>query len=201
MASKLRSHAARHTDEMLTKFYRVQELVAAQPGQEGPQERVRSDIPYDTLRPPFSPSTRRMRTKRLTRRHAQYQEAQDQQIPFAQGYRPQVQTQPQTCSSRHHESPGTWPSSRHQPGRHTDNLCRRRSRRASARPHKRIKPHHESQKSASSVMGWKLSLKEHEMTPLATNATNLLVQCALRSRRPSFVPVHLNFLVHFQLPT
>lgn len=32
MASKLQQNAARYVDGMLTKFYRVQELVAAQPG-------------------------------------------------------------------------------------------------------------------------------------------------------------------------
>jgi hypothetical protein len=67
MASKLRQYTVRYTDGMLTKFYRVQELVAAQPGQEGPQERVRSDIPHhDTPRPRFSPSTMTDVNDRLT---------------------------------------------------------------------------------------------------------------------------------------
>jgi hypothetical protein len=115
MASKLRRYIVRDADGMLTKFYRVQELVAAQPGQEGPQERVRSNIPYDTPSTALSAIDKTDENDRLTQRHPQYQEAQDQQIPFPQGYRPQVQTQPQTCSSRHHEGPGTWRSSHHQP--------------------------------------------------------------------------------------
>lgn len=39
----------------------------------------------------------------LTEAREQYQEAKDQQIPFAQGDRPEVPEKPQTCASRYHE--------------------------------------------------------------------------------------------------
>lgn len=44
----------------------------------------------------------------LTRHfYQQYQEAEDAQIPFAQGLRPQIPPQPQACASRHHAGTGT----------------------------------------------------------------------------------------------
>jgi len=77
-------------------FRRVKELVSAQPEQEGSQERVR--------KPPFTTAYRdrttvarmnnipkrgcamRSKSRRLTPMRTQYPQAQDQQIPFAQGY-------------------------------------------------------------------------------------------------------------------
>ena len=38
----------------------------------------------------------------------QYQEAQDPPLPLAQGNRPQVQEEPQACSSRHHARFGAY---------------------------------------------------------------------------------------------
>ena len=38
----------------------------------------------------------------------QYQEAQDPPLPLAQGNRPQVQEEPQACSSRHHARSGAY---------------------------------------------------------------------------------------------
>lgn len=57
MASKLRPDAERRLDEMLTNLCRVKELVAAQPVEEGSQERVRSDIVYNIFPSPSTPTT------------------------------------------------------------------------------------------------------------------------------------------------
>lgn len=83
--------------EILTDFDRVQELVPAQPVGEGPPERVR-DANLE-----IAPS------RGLTWRPLQHQEAEDPEVPLAQGYRPQVPEKPQACAPRHRQGSGTHP--------------------------------------------------------------------------------------------
>jgi hypothetical protein len=78
---------------------RIQELVSAQPVEEEPQERVRitpwTPIAHCRCTALFPLRTRPTRLSAMANvATTQYQEAQDAQIPFPQGHRPQVQEEP-----------------------------------------------------------------------------------------------------------
>jgi hypothetical protein len=91
--------------------------------------------------------TRYRRNTNFTLLANQYQEAQDLPLPFLEGNRPQVPTQPQTCSPRHHEGFGMLTAlftNRTLAQRilrsknpHTNNAYRRSARKESVRSPKR----------------------------------------------------------------
>ena len=103
----------------LTDLDRIQELVSAQPVEEGAQERVRLrplPNPISSIRPRNDPVNAKEREGKKGREkkadvrfsvRKQDQEAQDPPIPFAQRHRPQVPEEPQTCSARDDEGAGT----------------------------------------------------------------------------------------------
>ena len=102
---------------MLT-LRRIQELVSAQPVEEGAQERVRTHHHFQPIPPTIWMTIRDLRGWMVDGvvvadedPRAQYQEAEDQQIPVAQRHRPEVQEKPQTCAPRYNEGTGTFGTS------------------------------------------------------------------------------------------
>jgi hypothetical protein len=113
---------------------RVKELVSAQPVEEGAQERVclhlytphhfigriylkgdrgRVGLMVGNMESPLRSNGGSWhgmdRIGADGRPLSQYQEAEDQQIPFAQGNRPQVPKKPQACAPRHCQGSGSSP--------------------------------------------------------------------------------------------
>ena len=88
---------------------RIEELLPAQPEQEGSPQRVSDDappaLPDDDNMGDFSGIIQRLTGVR----QLQYPQAQDAEVPFAQGCRPQVPPQPSPCSPRNRAGSGTKP--------------------------------------------------------------------------------------------
>lgn len=74
-------------------------------GYDSPPLRPRIECRAYEIRRSYGRGARRDADGRIV---MQYQEAKDQQIPFAQGNRPEVQEKPQTCAARYREGFGTW---------------------------------------------------------------------------------------------